>query len=308
MTPPGRIVLVGTPIGNLGDLAPRAVEALAGADVIYCEDTRHSRKLLSHAGITGVTLRSLHRHNEADRVGEVVDAAAAGSTVAVVSDAGMPGISDPPTRLVAAAAAAGVPVTVVPGPSAVVSALVASGLSTERFCFEGFLPRSGRPRRARLEEVAGEVRTTVLFEAPGRLAATLHDLARVCGTERPVAVAREMTKMHEEVWRGSLGDAAARAETGAFRGEIVLVLAGAAPGGDVVDDELLVAALEERLATGLRRRSAVDAVVEAFGVSRRRVYQLALDHPGPSEGTGGGAAPAVVNSERPGAPSDVTPE
>ena len=309
MTPPGRIVLVGTPIGNLGDLAPRAVEALAGADVIYCEDTRHSRKLLSHAGVTGATLRSLHRHNEADRVGEVVDAAVAGSTVAVVSDAGMPGISDPPTRLVAAAAAAGVTVTVVPGPSAVVCALVASGMSTDRFSFEGFLPRSGRHRRARLEEVAGEVRTTVLFEAPGRLAATLHDLAGVCGPERPVAVARELTKMHEEVWRGPLGDAAARADTGAFRGEIVLVLAGASPPGDVVvDDELLVSALDERLATGVRRRGAIDAVAEAFGVPRRRVYQLALDRPGPGE-DGGGAAPAAVDSEGPeGGPTDTAPE
>ncbi len=179
--------------------------------------------------MTGATLRSLHRHNEAERVGEVVDAAVAGSTVAVVSDAGMPGISDPPSRLAAAAAAAGVPVTVVPGPSAVLCALVASGMSTDRFCFEGFLPRSGRRRQVRLEEIAGEVRTTVLFEAPGRLAATLHDLASVCGPARPVAVARELTKMHEEVWRGALSDAAARAETGAFRGEIVLVLAGATP-------------------------------------------------------------------------------
>ncbi|MGH9079099.1 MAG: 16S rRNA (cytidine(1402)-2'-O)-methyltransferase, partial [Acidimicrobiales bacterium] len=202
MTPPGAIVLVGTPIGNLGDLSPRAVAVLGDADVIYCEDTRHSRKLLTHAGITGATLRSLHRHNEAQRVDEVVDAAMAGSTVAVVSDAGMPGIADPPSRLVAAAATAGVAVTVVPGPSAVVSALVASGMATDRFCFEGFLPRAGRQRRARLEELAAETRTPVVFEAPGRLAATLLDVAAVCGMERQVAVARELTKVHEEVWRG----------------------------------------------------------------------------------------------------------
>jgi 16S rRNA (cytidine1402-2'-O)-methyltransferase len=276
-TEPGMIILVGTPIGNLGDLSPRAVEAFEAADVIYCEDTRHSRKLLTHAGVTGVTLRSLHRHNEAERVGEVVQAAVGGSTVAVVSDAGMPGISDPPSRLVAAALASGVAVTVVPGPSAVLTALVASGMATERFCFDGFLPRYGRPRRARLGELATETRTTVLFEAPGRVAAALHDLAEVCGAERPVAVARELTKVHEEVWRGSLADAAARAETGAFRGEVVLVLAGAQPAAEPpVADERLVSALAERLAAGQRTRGAVDEVAEAFGVPRRRVYELAV--------------------------------
>ena len=145
----GRVVLVGTPIGNLGDLSPRAVEALEGSDVIYCEDTRHSRKLLTHAGITGTPLRSLHRHNEDDRIDEVVAAVAGGRTVVLVSDAGMPAVSDPGARVVAAVAAAGLTVTVVPGPSAVLTALVASGLATDRFCFEGFLPRSGRDRTAR---------------------------------------------------------------------------------------------------------------------------------------------------------------
>lgn len=276
MTGVGKIVLVGTPIGNLGDLTPRAVETLAGADVVYCEDTRHSRKLLSHAGVTGVPLRSLHRHNEVDRTAEVVEAAAAGRTVAVVSDAGTPGISDPPSRLVAAAAAAGVMVTVVPGPSAVLCALVASGIDGERFCFEGFLPRAGRQRRARLDALAAEPRTTVLFEAPGRLAATLEELVAVCGSDRPVAVARELTKLHEEVWRGSLGEAAARAATGVFRGEIALVLAGASPEPAAVDDEQLVAALDAHLAAGERRRGAIDEVAGAFGVPRRRVYRLAL--------------------------------
>ncbi len=210
----GALVVVGTPIGNLGDLSPRAVAALGSADVLYCEDTRHSRKLLSHAGISGVPLRSLHEHNEADRLDEVVAAVAAGRTVGLVSDAGMPAVSDPGARVAAAVAAAGLTVTVVPGPSAVLTALVASGLATDRFCFEGFLPRSGRDRAGRLAVVAAEPRTTVLFEAPGRVAATLADLAGVCGGDRPVAVARELTKLHEEIWRGTLEGAAAWAAAG----------------------------------------------------------------------------------------------
>jgi len=272
----GALVLVGTPIGNLGDLSPRAVAALAAADVVYCEDTRHSRKLFSHAAVTGVPLRSLHEHNERDRIDEVVTAVADGRTVALVSDAGMPAVSDPGARLVAAVAGAGLTVTVVPGPSAVLTALVASGLATDRFCFEGFLPRSGRDRRARLAVVAAEVRTTVLFEAPGRVAVTLGDLAAVCGGERTVAVARELTKLHEEVWRGTLADGVAWAADG-VRGEVVLVLAGApAPAETEVDDEQLARDLAARLDAGARTRGAVDEVASAHGVSRRRVYELAL--------------------------------
>ena len=272
----GALVLVGTPIGNLGDLSPRAVAALASADVIYCEDTRHSRKLLTHTGIAGVPLRSLHQHNEADRVDEVVAAVASGRTVALVSDAGMPAVSDPGARVVAAVAAAGMTVTVVPGPSAVLTALVSSGLATDRFCFEGFLPRSGRHRTDRLAAVAAEPRTTVLFEAPGRVAATLGRLAAVCGGDRPVAVARELTKLHEEVWRGTLADAADWAADG-VRGEVVLVLAGApAVAAIEIGDDELALALTERLEAGARTRGAVDDVAAAYGVARRQVYELAL--------------------------------
>lgn len=272
----GALVVVGTPIGNLGDLSPRAVTALSSADVIYCEDTRHSRKLISHAGITGVPLRSLHQHNEADRVDEVVVAVASGRSVALVSDAGMPAVSDPGARVVAAVAAAGLTVTVVPGPSAVLAALVASGLATDRFCFEGFLPRSGRDRTERLAVVAAEPRTTVLFEAPGRVAATLGHLVAVCGGERPVAVARELTKLHEEVWRGTLTDAADWA-SGGVRGEVVLVLAGAPTVAEVeIGDDELAQALTERLEAGARTRGAVDDVAAAYGVARRQVYELAL--------------------------------
>ena len=272
----GALVLVGTPIGNLGDLSPRAVQALTDADVVYCEDTRHSRKLLTHSGIVGASLRSLHEHNEDDRIDEVVAAVAGGATVVLVSDAGMPGVSDPGSRLVAAVAAAGLTVSVVPGPSAVLAALVTSGLPTDRFCFEGFLPRSGRERRERLASVAAEPRTTVLFEAPGRVAATLRDLAAACGAERPVAVARELTKLHEELWRGPAGEAAAWATATPVRGEVVVVVGGAPVVEAVVADAALLEALGSRLAAGERTRGAVDAVAAEFGVGRRRVYDLAL--------------------------------
>jgi 16S rRNA (cytidine1402-2'-O)-methyltransferase len=290
----GAVVLVGTPIGNLGDLSPRAVQALASADVIYCEDTRHSRKLLTHAGISGVTLRSLHEHNEDDRIDEVLASVAGGATVAVVSDAGMPGISDPGNRLVAAVVAAGLTVTTVPGPSAVLAALVSSGLAGDRFVFEGFLPRSGKDRRARLAALAGEPRTSVLFEAPGRTAATLADLAGSSSGARLVAVARELTKLHEELWRGTLDEAVEWAGRNPVRGEVVLVLAGAEPVEDVpVSDEVLTAAVADRLSGGERTRGVVDEVASTFGVPRRRVYELALavqamdpppDGPAPTRG------------------------
>ena len=274
---PGSLVVVGTPIGNLGDLSPRAVVALTAADVIYCEDTRHSRKLMSHAGIVSPTLRSLHEHNEDERIDEVVRSVREGRTVALVSDAGMPAVSDPGARAVRAVAAAGLTVTVVPGPSAVLTALVGSGLATDRFCFEGFLPRSGRERRSALAAVAAEVRTTVVFEAPGRVAGTLSDLAEACGPDRPVAVARELTKLHEEFFRGSLAEAASWAAARPLRGEVVLVVGGAPvvvdPG---VGDDVLSAALAERLGAGERTRGVVDDVAATFGVPRRRVYELAL--------------------------------
>jgi 16S rRNA (cytidine1402-2'-O)-methyltransferase len=275
--PSGSLVVVGTPIGNLGDLSPRAVAVLTAADVIYCEDTRHSRKLVSHAGIAGATLRSLHEHNEDERIDEVVTSVREGRTVAVVSDAGMPGVSDPGSRVVGAVAAAGLTVTVVPGPSAVLAALVGSGLATDRFCFEGFLPRSGKERRAVLAALATETRTTVVFEAPGRVAGTLSDLSEACGPDRPVVVARELTKLHEEFFRGSMAEAASWAGARSVRGEVVLVVGGAAVVEDPgVGDDVLSAALAERLGAGERTRGVVDEVATAFGVPRRRVYELAL--------------------------------
>ncbi|MDQ2754879.1 MAG: 16S rRNA (cytidine(1402)-2'-O)-methyltransferase [Actinomycetota bacterium] len=205
----GRVILVGTPIGNLGDLSPRAVSTLAGADVICCEDTRRTGRLLQSAGIIASRLLALHQHNEAAASEQAVRLASEGATVAVVTDAGMPGISDPGARIVETAVAAGVLVEVVPGPSAFVAALVASGLDAARFCFEGFLPPKGGERTARLSVLANETRTVVLYEAPHRVAKTLHDLRAVCGGERRVSVGRELTKLHEEIWRGNLDGALA---------------------------------------------------------------------------------------------------
>ena len=271
----GRVVLVATPIGNLGDLPPRAVQAMADADVVYCEDTRRTRGLLTHAGVSGKQLVSLHAHNERARMPEILVRLAAGETVAVVSDAGMPGVSDPGSAVVAAAIAAGADVTVVPGPSALLGALVVSGLSTERFCFEGFLPRRGAERRRRLAALAGDARTAVLYEAPGRVAATLGDLAAAIGPERSVAVVRELTKLHEEVWRGPLGRAAAEFAARDVLGEVVLVVAGADPPRPV-DDEVLADALRSRVGAGDSLRDASSAVALELGVSRRRAYELAL--------------------------------
>jgi len=278
----GRIVLVGTPIGNLGDLSPRAAETLAGADVICCEDTRHTRKLLSAAGIPAPRLVALHEHNERGAGEYAVRLAEEGKEVAVVCDAGMPGISDPGERVVRAAARAGVRVDVVPGPSAVVTALVLSGLPTDRFSFEGFLPRKGPERRRRLTSIGSEERTTVVYESPHRVAKTLADLREVCRGSRRVALVRELTKRFEEVWRGTLDEAVARAEDDEPRGEWVMVLEGEEPEGP--DDEAITDALSDLLAEGTERRTAVEEVSASLGVPRNRVYRLALarsEDPGP---------------------------
>jgi 16S rRNA (cytidine1402-2'-O)-methyltransferase len=273
--PSAALVLVATPIGNLGDLSPRAVQALADADVIACEDTRRTGRLLQHAGVTDrPPLMVVNEHTEVARVDEVLARLARGERVAVVTDAGMPGISDPGERLVRAAAEAGHVVEVVPGPSAAIAALVASGLPTGRFVFEGFLPRKGSGRAARLRELAGERRTVVLYEAPHRLAATLADLGEAFGPARRIAVGRELTKLHEEVWRGTVAEAVSWAEATTPKGELVLVVDGAEdapPAGD----EAVVAALRERLAAGASTRDAVAEVSALLGVPKRHAYELA---------------------------------
>ena len=271
----GRLVMVATPIGNLGDLSPRAVEALADADVVACEDTRRTGKLLAHAGVSAPRLLVVNEHTEAAGAAEIADLVVGGNTVVLVSDAGTPAVSDPGSRVVEAVLDAGGEVEAVPGPSAALSALVVSGLPTGRFCFEGFLPRKGRHRADRIGELGQESRTMVLFEAPHRLARTLGDLASALGGDRAVAIVREQTKLHEEVWRGTLADAVARADSTEPRGEHVLVVAGS-PDPAPPSVPQIRAALEEKLADGISRRDAAAAVAADLGVSRRAVYQISL--------------------------------
>jgi len=270
----GSLVLVATPIGNLGDLSPRAVVELGRADAIACEDTRRTGRLLAHAGVSAPKLLTVNDHTEVGAVGDILARLDRGERVAVVTDAGMPGISDPGERLVAAAAEAGHTIEVVPGPSAAVTGLVVSGLAAGRFVFEGFLPRKGSGRSERLVELAGERRTIVLYEAPHRLARTLTDLTAALGANRSVVLARELTKLHEEVWRGSLGDAVARCVDVEPRGEYVVVVAGAPAPAAATDDEL-AAAVAAEIGAGRTTRDAVALVSGRYDVSRRRVYDLA---------------------------------
>jgi 16S rRNA (cytidine1402-2'-O)-methyltransferase len=268
----GRLVLVGTPIGNLGDLSPRAVEALHTATLICCEDTRRTGRLLQHAGVAAPRLAVCNEHTEPARITEVLATLGDGGDVAVVTDAGTPGISDPGERLVRAVIDAGFDVTTVPGPTALVTALVTSGLPTGRFVFEGFLPRTGRGRKERLAELAGERRTIVVYEAPHRVVRTLADLAAAFGEDRPVVVARELTKLWETTVRGTLGGI----ELGQPRGEYVLVVAGAPDRDAPPDDDAIRLALRAELAGGATRRDAAAAVARRLGVPKRLVYALAV--------------------------------
>ena len=275
----GRIVLVATPIGNLGDLSPRAVAALASADVIAAEDTRRAGRLLAHHDLRRALLR-YDDHTEAARTKRLVDRAAAGETVAVVTDAGTPAISDPGYVLVRAAAERGVPVELIPGPVAAIHALVLSGLPTDRFVFEGFLPRRPAQRRARIGELAREQRTVIVYLSPHRAADELVDLAAAL-SNRPAALARELTKVHEEVLRMPLDALAARVAEEGVRGELTLVIGGAPEVAEEVDDATLVARVRELIATGMARNAAVAMVARSAGVARSRVYDAvvaAIDH------------------------------
>lgn len=272
----GMLTLVATPIGNLGDVPPRATEALTRAVIVCCEDTRRTGRLLEHLGVPKATYLVVNEHTEHGAAAEIVEALLRGDDVALVTDAGTPGISDPGGRIVRAALDAGCPVTMVPGPSAAVMALVLSGLDTSRFVFEGFLPRSGEARDARIADVAREPRTTVIYEAPHRLARTLADLATACGPERRVAVSRELTKLHEEVRRTTLAEAAEHARSIEPRGEYVVVVGGAPAAAPAGDDELR-AALHSLLDAGASVRDAAADVAVRFDVPRNRAYDLALD-------------------------------
>jgi 16S rRNA (cytidine1402-2'-O)-methyltransferase len=270
----GRVVLVATPIGNLADLSPRALEALAAADVVAAEDTRRTGRLLAAHDLSRPLVR-VDDHTERARAGELVGRAAAGETVAVVTDAGTPGISDPGYVLVRAAVERGVAVELVPGPVAAVHALVLSGLPTDRFAFVGYLPRRPARRREHVASLADEPRTIVCYLSPHRAADELADLAAALG-ERPAALARELTKLHEEVVRAPLPELAARVARDGVRGELTLVVGGApvdaAPAADQLDDADLVARVRDLIATGLARNAAVAAVSRATGAPRSRVY------------------------------------
>ena len=268
----GTLHLVSTPIGNLSDVSARAVEVLGRADLICCEDTRHSGRLLQHLGIESRRLAVCNEHTERDLVEEVVDLLASGHSVALISDAGTPALSDPGGRLAATVADSGHRVEAVPGASALLAALVVSGLDTSRFTFEGFLPRSGRDREERLAEVAASAVTVVLYEAPHRLERTLDDLREVCGGERRVSVSRELTKMHEETVRGTLGSI----DIGAPRGEYVIVLEGRPADDTPVDESMVRDLLESELAAGATRRDAATAVARRLGVPRRTAYDLVI--------------------------------
>ncbi|MET7637480.1 16S rRNA (cytidine(1402)-2'-O)-methyltransferase [Streptomyces sp. NPDC005438] len=275
--PEGLLVLAGTPIGEVADAPPRLAGELAEADVVAAEDTRRLRRLTQALGVrTGGRVVSYFEGNEAARTPELVEALRTGSRVLLVTDAGMPSVSDPGYRLVAAAVEAGVRITAVPGPSAVLTALALSGLPVDRFCFEGFLPRKRGERRARLEEGAEERRTLVYFESPRRLAETLRMMAESFGPERRAAVCRELTKTYEEVRRGSLEELADWAEPGVL-GEITVVVEGAARGGPV---RLEPAALAERVAVreeaGEHRKEAIASVARELGLPKREVFDAVV--------------------------------
>jgi 16S rRNA (cytidine1402-2'-O)-methyltransferase len=273
----GTLVLAGTPIGDVQDAPPRLAEELAGADVVAAEDTRRLRRLAQALGVTPKgRVVSYFEGNESARTPELVGELLGGARVLLVTDAGMPSVSDPGYRLVAAAVEKDVRVTAVPGPSAVLTALALSGLPVDRFCFEGFLPRKAGERLSRLREVAGERRTLVYFEAPHRLDDTLAAMAEVFGAERRAAVCRELTKTYEEVRRGGLGELAAWAAEG-VRGEITVVVEGAPETGpEEVGAEELVRRVRVREEAGERRKEAIAAVAAEAGVPKREVFDAVV--------------------------------
>ena len=274
----GTLYLVPTPIGNLGDISPRMAQTLEQADFIAAEDTRVTLKLLNHLGLKKPMV-SYHRHSGESGQQAVLERILAGESCALVTDAGTPAISDPGEELVARCAQEGVTVTAIPGPCALVTALAVSGQPTGRFTFEGFLAMNKKNRRAHLESLRGEERTMIFYEAPHKLAATLADLAEVFGPDRPVSLCRELTKLHEEIWRTTLGEAARQYAGGGARGEFVLVVRGAPPRQEAeatLEDGLaLVRRLREE--EGLSLRDGVKRAARELGLSRNQLYDLAVE-------------------------------
>ncbi|MBF8190724.1 16S rRNA (cytidine(1402)-2'-O)-methyltransferase [Nonomuraea sp. K274] len=270
----GRLVLAGAPIGQAGDVSPRLREVLGSADVVAAEDTRRLRRLAADLGVEIMgRVVSYYDQNEAVRAQELVETLKQGRTVVVITDAGMPGVSDPGYRLTRLAVEEGITVTALPGPSAVTTALAVSGLASDRFCFEGFPPRKPGDRVRRLAALAGEERTMVFFEAPHRLATSLEAMAQAFGPDRRAAVCRELTKTYEEVRRGGLGELAGWAAAG-VKGEITVVVAGHVAGEGEQDLDKLVAEVDRRVAEGEQRKLAIADVAKGAGIPKRELYDL----------------------------------
>ncbi|MGG6239928.1 16S rRNA (cytidine(1402)-2'-O)-methyltransferase [Nodosilinea sp. AN01ver1] len=273
---PGHLYVVGTPLGNLEDMTFRAVRLLQSVDLIAAEDTRHTGKLLQHFQIATPQI-SYHEHNRHSRIGEVLHHLQARQhSVALVSDAGMPGISDPGYELIVACIEAEIPVVPIPGPTAAITALCVAGLPSDRFVFEGFLPLKGKERTARLEAIAREERTLVLYEAPHKLLKTLEDLVATLGDDRPVTLGRELTKRFEEFWRGTLSDALAHYHREAPKGEFTVVIQGAPQAAPALSPDALRAELEQLLRQGVSRADASRQLAKATGQPKKAIYQLSL--------------------------------
>jgi len=278
-TTPGRLYVVATPIGNLEDVTLRALRTLKEVDVIAAEDTRQTRKLLAHYGIS-TSLTSYHSHNAMEKAPVLAHKMKEGLSVALVSDAGTPGISDPGAVLVSLCAAEGITVVPIPGPSAVITALPASGLPCDRFVFEGFLPVRAGERKKRIEAIKQEEKTLVFYEAPHRLLKVLKEMHEVLG-DRKVALCRELTKLHEEITTETLSAMSARLEGKTVKGEITLVVAGATSGGTGLldtekDEKALLAALKKKIKSGMDKKEAIREVARETGASRNAVYDAAL--------------------------------
>ena len=278
----GTLYVVGTPIGNLEDMTFRAVRILQSVDVIAAEDTRHTGKLLQHFQIKTPQV-SYHEHNRNERLPELLSQLSEGKAIALVTDAGMPGISDPGYELVKACIEAGISVVPVPGATAGITALSAAGLPTDRFVFEGFLPASGQDREKRLEVLPAESRTLIFYESPHRLRETLQDLADCLGGYRPIVLARELTKLHEEFWRGTIKEAIAHYTQLEPKGEFTLVVAGEQLGVPVLSEDALKEELYQIMAQGISRSQAARQLAQLTKLPRRQLYQLALSLPAPPQ-------------------------
>ncbi len=271
----GSLYIVGTPIGNLEDTTFRAIKTLQNVDLIAAEDTRHTSKLLQHFQIQTPQL-SYHQHNEQSRIPELIEELNQGKTIALVTDAGMPGISDPGYELVKACVEANISVVPIPGVTASIAALSASGLPSNKFIFIGFLPTKIKLRQEQLETLSNSLETIVLYESPYRLLQTLEDLVKILGKNRKIVLARELTKLHEEFWRGTVGQAIIHYQNNQPKGEFTLVIAGAEPELPVLSEDTIKQELQELFAQGISRSQASRQLAQKINLSRSKIYQIAL--------------------------------